>query len=228
MKCLIFAIGLILLLSPFSFAQKKAKAKPRSAPAKTVAKPTIDMGTVSGRTYTNKMLGFEVTFPLSWLIPDSDFEAYMKKQGYDLSLKAPDSLPMPSKAAVNKALKQVTVLLTAYRSMPGSADNAIVRISAEDLKQNPQIKNAADYLDAIRTMYKSLKPPPDFTYSDTEAETLGGHQFGYLDVSSDAGKRRMYVSVRNGFAVLLTLSYSQFDDLDTFRRVLDNGNFFLK
>jgi hypothetical protein len=186
------------------------------------------MGTVSGRTYTNKTFGIEVTFPDTWLIPDSDFEAYMKKQGFDLSLKAPDSLPPASKAKVDQALKRVQVLLTAYRSMPGSTDNAIVRISVEDLKANPQIKDAVDYFDAIRAMYKTMKLPADLEYSDTQAEKLGGQQFGFLDVDSKAGKKRMYATVRNGFAILFTLSYTEADDLETFRSILSNGNFPLK
>ena len=197
-------------------------------PAKPAAKPSVDIGTVYGRTYTNKTFGFEITFPDTWLIPDSDFEAYMKKQGIDLSLKAPDSLPVSSKQKIDQALKRVTILLTAYRSMPGSADNAIVRISVEDLKLNPQIKDAVDYFDAMRAMYKTMKLPSDFEYSETQAEKLGSMQFAFLDTLSPDGKKRMYATVRNGFAIMFTLSYSQADDLDTFRQVLRDSNFALK
>ena len=77
----------------------------------------------------------------------------MKSKGFDLSLKAPDSLPPSSRAKINRALQRVTVLLTAYRSMPGTADNAIVRISVEDLAANPQIKDAVDYFDAMRALF---------------------------------------------------------------------------
>jgi hypothetical protein len=224
MKRTALIIGLLLLFSSFGFAQKRTKPRPRPTPAK----PSVDMGSVSGRTYTNKTFGFEVTFPDTWLIPDNDFEEYMKKQGFDLSLKAPDSLPVSSKTMINKAIKRVNILLTAYRSMPGSADNAIARISVEDLKINPQIKDAVDYFDAIRAMYKTMKLPPDFKYSETQAEKLGGDQFGFLDVSSKAGKKRMYAMVRNGFAIMFTLSYTQTEDLETFRQVLDQGNFTLK
>ena len=186
------------------------------------------MGTVSGRTYTNGTFNFEVTFPDTWLIPDSDFEAYMKKQGFDLSLKAPDSLPPASKTVLNKAIKRVDILLTAYRSMPGSADNGIVRISVEDLSANPQIKDAVDYFDAIRAMYATMKLPADFKYSETQAEKLGSKQFAYLDASSSAGKKRMYATVRNGYAIMFTLSYDKAADVETFREILEGGNFNLK
>jgi hypothetical protein len=152
----------ILCLSGFGLAQTKPRPKPRPTPAVVPVKQSVDMGKVSGRTYTNSTFGIDVTFPDAWLIPDSDFEAYMKKQGFDLSLKAPDSLPPSSKTIVDQAVKRVHILVTAYRSMPGSADNAIVRISIEDLTTNPQIKDAVDYFDAIRAMYRTMKLPPDF------------------------------------------------------------------
>lgn len=225
-KFVVLALAL-LTIPAIADAQTKPKktAKTSKPPA---AKPAIDKGTVSGRTYTNKTFAFEITFPDTWLIPGDDFEAYMKKQGFDLGLKAPDSLPPASKAKVNSALKRVHILLTAYRSMPGSTDNSIVRISVEDLAANPQIKDAVDYFDAVRAMYKTMKLPAGFKYGETQAEKLGAMQFGYLDTTSEAGKKRMYATVRNGFAVMFTISYTNDADLSALRDVLTAGSFSLK
>lgn len=226
MKKFFAIIFVTLVFNALSSAQTKPKPKPRSTPIKVAQ--TIDKGTVSGRTYTNKTFRLEVTFPDTWLIPGDDFEAYMKKQGFDLALKAPNSLPPVSKAKVDQAIKNVQILLTAYRSMPGEADNAIVRISVENLVLNPQIKDAVDYFDAIRSGFASMKLPADFKYSETQAEKLGTMQFGYLDTSTNAGKKRMYATVRDGFAVMFTISYSKDADLQTLRSVLEQGNFHLK
>lgn len=183
------------------------------------------MGTVSGRTYTNKTFGIEVTFPDTWLIPDSDFEAYMKKNGFDVSLKAYDLLPAYSKSRIDQAMKNLTVLLTAYRSMPGTPDNSIVRISVLDLKATPQVNDAVSYLNAVRVAC-NLK---DVTCSENKIEKFGSTDFGVLDADSAlAGKRRLYVMVRNGFATIFTLSYSDPEDLGTFRQLIENGNFALK
>jgi len=182
MRKFLFVFVISLVFAGVCPAQPKPAQRPRPTPSIVPVKPSVDIGNVTGRTYTNTTFGFEVTFPDTWLIPDSDFEAYMKKQGFDLGLKAPDSLPPSSRFTVNQAIKRVSVLLTAYRSMPGSADNAIVRISVEDLGANPQIKDAVDYFDAIRAMYATMKLPPDFKYSETQAEKLGSKQFGFLDV----------------------------------------------
>lgn len=219
----IFTVLIALFLcAGIAAAQKKTKPRPV---AKSSAKPTIDRGKVVGRTYMNKTFGFEVTFPDTWLIPGDDFEEYMKKQGFDLSLKAPDSLAPSTRSKLNKAIKRVDILLTAYRSMPGMPDNAIVRISVEDLSINPQIKDAVDYFDAIRAMFAAMKLPSDHKYSDTQAEKLGAMQFAYLDVSSNAGKKRMYATVRNGFAIMFTISYSNADDLQVLRETLERGDF---
>lgn len=223
--CLIFAAAAIGQSKIPAAVPVKPGTRPR--PARGVVTIGIEPGTVSGKTYTNKSFGFEITFPDTWLIPDKDFEEYMKKQGIDLSIKAPDWLPPVSRSMVEKAAQKVTILLTAYEKIPGMPDNSIVRISAEDLTLNPQVRDAVDYIDAIRTAYSQMKLPPDIKYSDTQVEKLGAMQFGYLDVNSAAGKKRMYVTVRDGYAILFTLSYTDPATLETIRDCLAKGNFHL-
>jgi hypothetical protein len=214
---------LIISGSTILFAQQKAPvAKPTPAAAPTAF---VDKGRVEGKTYTNNALHFSITFPFTWLIPDDDFEAYMKKQGFDLSLRAPDSLTPADRSQIDQTLKKVQMLVTAYRSIPGSDKNAIMRVSVEDLKTNPQIKDAVDYFDAIRSSFKAMRLPPDFKYSDTQAEKLGEKQFAFLDVTSTAGKKRMYATVDHGFAIMFTLTYSLDEDLETMRQVLADGDF---
>lgn len=226
------SIVLSLLLLTFVIAGS-AQVKPRPTPRKPApavpvaeAKSTVDdKGVVVGRTYTNTTYRFEIEFPMSWLIPDDDFEDVMRSKGFDLSLKAPTNLSPISQAKINKALRSVKILLTAYRSMPGTADNAIVRISAEDLASNPQIKDAVDYIDAVRTTYRSMKLPSDFQYSETDAEKLGAEQFAFIDTSSAEGKKRLYTIVRNRHAICFVLTYKSDEDLFAFRRILEEGNF---
>lgn len=237
-------IGLVVVIgasAAITFAQtpKIRATKPtepratKPAPSKypavvPVAEGPSENASVSGRTYRNIEFGFEVTFPITWLIPGDDFEAEMKKAGFDLSLSPPPGVTGVDRARMNKALQQVSILLTAYRSMPGSIDNAIVRISTEDLSTSPQIRDAVDYFDAMRAQFKAMKLPPDFKYSETQAEQLGKKQFGFLDSSSSAGKKRLYATVRNGHALLFSISYTQDADLQVLRRVLTEGNFSLK
>ncbi|MBP9937076.1 MAG: hypothetical protein KBF52_15020 [Pyrinomonadaceae bacterium] len=228
-------LTIFVLIAAFAVTSL-AQIKPRPTPRKPLAtvpsdeskKPDDEKGSVVGRTYTNTAYRFEVEFPMSWLIPGDDFEQTMKAQGFDLSLKAPATLTPMGQAKVNDALKRVKILLTAYRSMPGSDGNSIVRISTEDLRPNPQIKDAVDYIDAIRATYRSMKLPPDFQYSETDAEQLGAAQFAFLDTTSIEGKKRMYAMIRNGHAICFVISYTSDEDLFTLRRILEEGNFDLK
>ena len=231
MKYLAFVFSIIFASS--GFAQKPAaKLPPRKIPAAVpVAKPTPSPvvteadGEVSGKTYTNSVYGFRIAFPDSWLIPGSDFEDYMKSQGYDISLKTPDNVTGASKIQLERSLQKIKVLVTAYRSLPGSADNAIMRVAIEDLTMTPQVHDAVDYFDLMRSQFAVMKVPVDFKYSETQAEKLGAKQFAYLDTSSTAGKKRMYATVRNGYAILFTLSYTKAEDLATMRQILASGDF---
>ena len=189
---------------------------------------TGEFGDVFGRSYTNTVYGFRITFPDAWLVPDRDFEDVMKSKGFDITLKAPANLSGAGKLQVEKALEKVKLLVTAYRSTPGATDSAIVRVSVEDLRTVPSVKDAVDYFDLMRSQFAVMKLPADFKYSETQAEKLGAKQFAFLDTSSNAGKKRMYATVRNGFAIMFTLSYTKPEDLATMRQILATGNFALK
>lgn len=239
MKMLLFALVLLL---PGAFAIK-AQVKPRSAPAvipsgvpvksgstptQILVKSAVDPGKVEGRTYTNYGFGFDIVLPDDWYMGGPDFDRIVKQSGYDLSLKAPDSIALADRAAVNRSVKKVSLLLTAFRETQGARHDAILRISAESLTATPQIKDAVDYFDAIRATYKAITLPKDFQYSETQAEQLGTVQFAYIDTSVKEGKKRLYATVRRGYAILFTLSYLADDDLAIMRRILEEGNFALK
>ena len=208
-------------------AQVKTAEPPLKKPDETVVpiKTFIDKGSLEGHTYTNKKLNFSFTFPETWLVQNDNFEDEMKKEQFQLSLAAPDSQAQAARARMNKSMRDVQILLTAYHSTPGSNETAVLRVSAEDLKANPQIKDAVDYFDAIRTLYKAMKLPADVKYSETNAEKLGSHQYAFLDISSSGGKKRMYATVRNGFAIMFTIAYTSDGDLLTVRQILTEANF---
>jgi len=239
MRTFLTTLSLALMLTACADAQTRTHSRGTTAPPAGVpVKPGTELapasfpwekGEVDGRTYSNKSLGFEVTFPDTWLIGGDDFEEEMRSKGVDLELKAPDSSSAVSKARAAVILKHVQVLVNAFRSVNGAGSSAIVRISAEDLAPNPQIKDAVDYVDAVRASYAAMRLPADFRYSETQAEKLpNGKQFAFLDTTTKEGKKRMYVTVRNGVAVLFTISYEKADDLETLRTVLGSGNFKLQ
>ncbi|MGH9946108.1 MAG: hypothetical protein ACRD6X_02805 [Pyrinomonadaceae bacterium] len=224
-------IGLLIAFLNIYIAAQTAKPTPKkvpdAVPIKSMITETGELGIVSGRTYTNSVYGFRITFPDAWLIPDSDFGDYMKSQGFDIGLKPPENVSGVSKLQIEKSLEKVKILVTAYRSLPGSQDNAIMRASVEDLRTNLAVKDAVDYFDLMRSQFTAMRLPADFKYSETQAEKLGAKQFAFIDTTSKAGKKRMYATVRGGIAILFTLSYTKPEDLTTMRQILAGGDFAL-
>jgi hypothetical protein len=212
------------------FAQRPASPQPdrRIVPIKEGTETTTLRSSAPGRFYSNSEFEFELRFPDGWLIAGDDFEEQMRAQGFDLSLKAPDTISGVSRIQVERSLEKVRVLTTAYRAMPGSKDNAILRVAAEDIRANPFIRDAVDYFDLMRSQFAVMRLPADFKYSETQAERLGKMQFAFLDTQTDAGKKRMYATVRGGFAIMFTLSYTKPEDLRSLKEILADGNFALR
>jgi hypothetical protein len=231
MRKFLFVLSILFFLALTSAGQTKraiartAAAKPNSTTASAPAAVVIDRGTVSGHTYTNRTFGFEVTFPDAWIIPD---DQYAKTHGLNFGLRPLVSSDPKAQKIVDTAFSRITLLLSVYKYLPELRDNSEVRIAAEDLKGQPQIKDAVDYIDAVRQLYAASKLPSEVQYSETQAERLGRHEFAYLDLITPDGKTRMYVTVRNRFAILFKFSYSEDKDLQVFRDVLAKGNFSLK
>jgi hypothetical protein len=195
-----------------------------TVPANSATGPAIG----SGNVYRNSDHRFEIRFPAGWQITGDDTGEYLRAQGFDLSLRAPDGLDNVNKVKINRALKNVTVLLTAFRSTEGTKDGAVLRISVEDLTSVPEVKDAVDYFDLMRSQFGTMKLPTDFKYSETQAEKLGSRQFAFLDTSTSAGKKRLYATVRGRNAIMFTLSYRTDEDLRTMRQILASGDFNIK
>ncbi len=231
MRKIIWSLSFAIIFAFGCFAQvKKATTVPGgvTVPIKITPKKDTNSLKSTGKKYTNDELKFEITLPEPWLIADREFDEKVNKQGFDLSLKAPDSLSKVSQIQINKALGRVSILLTAYRPTFTTEESGLIRISREDLTSVTEVRDAVDYFDMMRGQFKVMKLPPNFTYSETQAEKLGSRQFAYLDVSSDAGKKRMYATVKKRYAILFTVSYKDERDLQTMRQILSAGNFALK
>jgi hypothetical protein len=219
----------IYLFASVGFAQiKKASTAPRGVPIKSIPKKEVTAPKSIGKKYTNDELKFEITLPDTWLIADSEFNKKISEQGIDLALKAPDDLSKVSQVRINRALDCVTILLTAYRPTFTTEESALIRVSLENLTPLPEVRDAVDYFDLMRGQFKVMTLPPNFIYSETQAEKLGQRQFAYIDVTSNAGKKRLYATVRNRYAILFTVSYKDDRDLQTMRQILSAGNFAVK
>ncbi len=218
MRPFLFAFIAIGAIATISNAQTSRPSKiPASVPVKQ-AGVEANGGAVEGRKYTNTKFGFALTVPENWFIGGPDFETVIKEKGFDLRT---DDI-------AGKANRNIDILMTAFTSGKPAGQNAILRITAENLRANPQIRDAVDYFDAITAAYMSTKLPSDFSYSATKAEQLGRNQYAFLDTRSASGKKRMYATVRKGYAIMFTLSYSDPADLEAVREILAAADFSVK
>jgi hypothetical protein len=235
MKRVLLGLILVGIFVSISASQVKRTASRRRTVAKaTISSPAasvVPKGTVTGRTYTNKGLGFAITFPDTWLIPGDDFVAYMKKAGFDITPKPPKAANPADQKKVDAAFYRLKILMTAYRSMPGTEGNSVARVAVENVRSlntTRPVKDAVDYVDLVHSQMSAVKMPADQKFSETQAEKLGQNQYAFIDTSDKSTKTRMYVTVRNGYAILFSLNYSTDEDLETFRDVLARTEFTIK
>lgn len=220
MRLLLIVLAIFTIVSAV-FSQGTTKTLPNRVPVKETAESVPAAKGAEVRTFRDDALGFAITFPEPWVIAGEDFEERMLAEGFDLSLKAPEGIGNASKIQVDRALERVKVLVTAFRSgSTGSQDNAIIRVAAEDLTPVPEVKDAVDYFDLMRSQFAVMKLPKEFEYSETQAEQLGARQYAFLDTHSGTSKKRMYATVRRRTALIFTLSYTADADLRTFRQIM--------
>lgn len=216
----------LILTALFSiFVGAQTSQIPSIVPVDRTTQPKPAANRANGQIYTNGTYGFEITFPYGWQIPENYLKEDVERNGYDIKTKTPAVGSQKANQIIVKDIERVKVLLTAYHSAAIQADRAVLRVSVEDLSALPQINDAVDYFDAMRQSFQTMKLPADFKYSETKAEKLGKKQFAFLDTSTNAGQKRLYATVRGGYAIMFTLTYKKDEDLQAFRSILAAGSF---
>jgi hypothetical protein len=211
MRKLFFLLILTFCFTATFYAQPKTKpTSPKKPKAEKKPQPTIDFGEIVDRSYTNFFFGFKLTFPEYWFVNTVENDEDLKKVKLNFDVATP---------------KNTKNILTSFKFQEKIGVNSVFRISVEDLDDFPKIKDAVDYLDAMRQTFTFSKLPKDFKYSETKAEKVGEMQFAYLDISSDKGTKRLYATVKHNFAIVFTLTYEKENDLQEMKRIIADGDF---
>jgi hypothetical protein len=202
-----------------AFAQKtKLKPKPKATPA---TQTKIELGELSGNSYTNDFFGLKFEFPYGWLVGDNVLE----KQLTQIAQAQIQTRSAQRQKAVKQAIDRVTPLLGGYKKLPGYPENASLRVMVEDLSSLPSITNGKTYLAQMLDTLKLTKMPADFKYSDAKSETIDNVALDYVETSTGGGKKRVYVTVRKKFAVLVAIDYYEDADFEALHKVLDRSRF---
>jgi hypothetical protein len=99
-------------------------------------------------------------------------------------------------------------------------ENASLRVLVEDLSTLPLMTDGKIYLAQMLKNLKMLKLPADFKYSEVKSETIGNLALDYLETSTGGAKKRVYVTVRKKFAVLIAIDYYEDADFEALHKVL--------
>lgn len=225
MRYTVLSVALLIAFCLPAAAQKSVKR----LPAKPVIPSRVPIKQAEvARSFQSAKHGFSFELPDDWTPADASFERTVRARGIDLSLKAPGAVSPSDRTRMNSALTRVKVLYTAFRARANSREAAVLRVVAEDLAAVPQVKDAVDYFDLMRSQFAAMTLPRDFVYSETQAEKLGRRQFAFLDTSTGDTKKRLYATVKDRHAIMFTVTYRSDADLEAIRQMIAAGNFSLK
>lgn len=218
MKKILFAFvlsGCLMLTAGISFAQN---ARKRTAPPKqTTAAGPVDLGKLSGNTYTNDFFAFRMEFPLGWLVGDHALESQLMK----LTQGAVKTKDIRNQKTFETAAERLVPLLGGYKALPGStARNSNLRVTVESLKTLPQIKNGKAYLNTLISNLKLIQLPPGFLVSEIKNETVDNLALDYLEIAYGLSRKRMYATVRKDYVLLMTVEAFNEEDFETLHKVV--------
>lgn len=216
-------LTIILLTICFAFFANNSyaqKTKSRIAKTQAAAQKKVDLGNLSGNTYTNDFFELKLEFPYGWLVGDNVLEAQLQ-QITQAQIQAKDAR---SQKTLNRAIDRVTPLLGGYKKLPGTPENANLRVVVEDLSPLPQIKNGKYYLARLLASLKLIKMPSTVSYSEVKNETINGNSLDYIEAVSGSAKKRIYTVIRKGFAVLISIDYYEDADFNALHKVLTEAD----
>ena len=211
-KIIVIAFLLVILVTA-SFAQKDETEMPVGNGSKT----NVDLGVLDQNTYVNNFFQLKIEFPLGWLVGDNTLEKEL------LALSQPKVAAKNSKQQkeFDHAVQRITPLLGGYKELPGSsAENSNLKITVENLKGSPQIKTGKDYIESLKNSLRLARLPVGFNVSDAKTERVDNLELSYLETSFQQNKKRLYVFLRKGFAVLITIEYFNEEDFNSLHQVL--------
>jgi hypothetical protein len=203
---------LILLLSmnATSRAQEAHQQPSREAVSVNKRGQALDLGQLDATDYTNSFFELSLSIPKNWLVLDAQTRAALDAR----IKKLVDSPDQKKLVQIEESMERSKTLLRITKLPIGEPKNAQFMLAAERLVL-PSLKTG---LDVIQLMKESLKNTnfPIEQLEEARTEAVNGAEFGVVSikVNSPYGSymQKIYIAVRNGYA--LEFFYTYFDDAD--------------
>jgi hypothetical protein len=206
---------LVLLLAVSAIAQ----TQPVDQKVVTTAAPptkALDLGQLDGVNYANDFFGLSLSIPREWVVTTAP-----------KNLK--DTLKAESEAQKERVLDSIdrsTVLLALTKLPAGEPNNASFMLIAERIPR-PAIKNGLDVIASMKKAMTGTNFKVEFQ-GEAVTEQISGRDFGVITVknSSPFGdfQQKIYVTVKQGYALELFFTYTSPADLSTFDAIVKTIN----
>lgn len=181
----------------------------------------FDYGIVENGIYKNNYFGVRIPFNTEWDVQDQKQMSDLTKSGTDLLVGDNDEF----QKIVDASLVNVAELFMVFKHELGTTTefNPSFLMNAENLKQFPNVKDAADYLVGAKNVLQQSNMQIDFRSVDYEVE-IGNEKFLCMEIENGSfGVYQDYfVTLKRGFAVAFIVTYDNEEDKKELYSIIEN------
>lgn len=214
----------VFLISIFYAATVLAQtqpADPKPADSPTAQTKAIDLGQLDGNKYVNDSFGLSLTTPRDWVVVTAQTRPQFKDEVKNLVLSEDQAKQSQVRASIDRS----AVLLSLTKLPAGQPNNAGLMLIAERIP-TPAIKDGRDVIQSMKRTMTGTNFNVEFQ-GDVTVEQVNGAEFGAVTIknSSQFGVflQKIYVTVKDGFALQLFFTYTDSSDLPAFDAVIKSA-----
>jgi hypothetical protein len=186
----------------------------------------FDYGRIENGKYLNSFFGLEITLPSDWILLTKAQLQNLTEKGK--KLLAGDNERM--KKIVKAADVDDANLFGVFKYEMGAAVNynPNLILVAANLKNSPGVKTGDDYLFHARKLLKQSQLY-DYIDEECEKEIINNQEFylmsAYIKAMGLNLKQTYYATVRNGFALMVAISFIDDEEKDNLEKTVKSIKF---
>jgi len=186
----------------------------------------IGYGEIIDGNYSNSYFDMSIQFPKSWSMQSKESLEQITEMGKDLFTGDDENL----KAVISLAEQQTLNLFSAFQYELGSPVdfNPSIMGVAENVKQQPGVKNGSDYLFHAKRLIKSGQLSYEFP-NEIYAEEISGTTFDILAAQADMGdltiRQKYYAARVKNYVLVFVITYTSDTEEESLIKIMRTLNF---
>ncbi len=184
----------------------------------------FDYGSIENNTYINDFFGFRLPYNSEWSVLDKQQMSNITKAGKEMIVGDDNKL----KKVVDVSSVNLAELFMIFKHELGTTTefNPSLGINAENLNQFPNVKETKDYVVQAKNFMDQTKMNIDYRREDYEVK-IGNTSFICLEIFNLDYNiyQDYYVTLNNGFAISMVVSYANEEDKNEINAMLDKMQF---